>query len=97
MPAGFDCGQPIANHPTQHFMPRKCEYEIAVVGPTRGLERSNSSRSGYLRRPPFWATIATLIATHCIENGLTLLYSDRDFDPFIEHIGLRTAFPTLAA
>lgn len=33
-------------------------------------------------------TIDTLIATRCIEDGLTLLYSDRDFDPFVEHLGL---------
>jgi predicted nucleic acid-binding protein len=38
-------------------------------------------------------TIDTLIATHCIEKGLTLLYSDRDFDPFVEHLGLSTALP----
>ena len=36
-------------------------------------------------------TIDTLIATRCIESGLPLLYSDRDFDPFVEHLGLRTA------
>lgn len=36
-------------------------------------------------------TIDTLIATRCIESGLTLLYSDRDFDPFVEHLGLRSA------
>jgi predicted nucleic acid-binding protein len=36
-------------------------------------------------------TIDTLIATHCIENRLALLYSDRDFDPFVEHLGLRSA------
>ena len=34
-------------------------------------------------------TIDTVIATHCIENRLPLLYSDRDFDPFVEHLGLR--------
>ena len=33
-------------------------------------------------------TIDTLIATRCIEDGLSLLYSDRDFDPFVEHLGL---------
>jgi predicted nucleic acid-binding protein len=33
-------------------------------------------------------TIDTLIATRCIEDGLPLLYSDRDFDPFVEHLGL---------
>jgi predicted nucleic acid-binding protein len=36
-------------------------------------------------------TIDTFIATRCIESGLTLLYSDRDFDPFVEHLGLRSA------
>lgn len=36
-------------------------------------------------------TIDTIIATHCIESGLPLLYSDRDFDPFVEHLGLRSA------
>jgi predicted nucleic acid-binding protein len=36
-------------------------------------------------------TIDTVIATRCIESGLSLLYSDRDFDPFVEHLGLRSA------
>ena len=36
-------------------------------------------------------TIDTLIATRCIESRLTLLHSDRDFDPFVEHLGLRVA------
>jgi predicted nucleic acid-binding protein len=36
-------------------------------------------------------TIDTLIATHCIVDGISLLYSDRDFDPFVEHLGLRPA------
>jgi predicted nucleic acid-binding protein len=33
-------------------------------------------------------TIDTLIATRCIEDGLPLLYSARDFDPFVAHLGL---------
>lgn len=41
-------------------------------------------------------TIDTVIATHCIESELSLLYSDRDFDPFVEHLGLRSALPVLA-
>jgi len=36
-------------------------------------------------------TIDTLIATCCIENRYALLYSDRDFDPFVRHLGLRSA------
>jgi len=36
-------------------------------------------------------TIDTIIATRCIESGFILLYSDRDFDPFVQHLGLRSA------
>ena len=36
-------------------------------------------------------TIDTLIATRCLANGLALLYSDREFDPFVEHLGLVSA------
>ena len=36
-------------------------------------------------------TIDTVIATRCIESKMHLLYSDRDFDPFVEHLGLRSA------
>ena len=36
-------------------------------------------------------TIDTVIATRCIRDGLTLLYNDRDFDPFVRHLGLRAA------
>ena len=36
-------------------------------------------------------TIDMLIATRCIEDRLTLLYSDRDFDPFVKHLGLASA------
>lgn len=36
-------------------------------------------------------TIDTLIATRCIADGYALLYSDRDFDPFVNHLGLISA------
>ena len=36
-------------------------------------------------------TIDTIIATRCIEDDHVLLYSDRDFDPFVEQLGLRSA------
>jgi hypothetical protein len=36
-------------------------------------------------------TIDTVIATRCIEGGYELLHSDRDFDPFAKHLGLRVA------
>jgi predicted nucleic acid-binding protein len=33
-------------------------------------------------------TIDVVIATYCIENGYLLLHNDRDFLPFVEHLGL---------
>ena len=37
-------------------------------------------------------TIDCIIATRCIMDGLTLLHSDKDFDPFVLHLGLRSVF-----
>ncbi len=34
-------------------------------------------------------TIDVIIATYCIEEGHALLFSDRDFLPFVEHLGLQ--------
>jgi predicted nucleic acid-binding protein len=39
-------------------------------------------------------TIDTLIATRSIVDGYALLYSDRDFDPFVRHLGLVSAAVT---
>ena len=36
-------------------------------------------------------TIDTLIATRCMEDGISLLFSDRDFQPFVDHLGLVSA------
>lgn len=35
-------------------------------------------------------TTDTVIATYCIENNYSLLYSDKDFDPFVEYLELRS-------
>lgn len=34
-------------------------------------------------------TIDTVIATRCIASNYELLHSDKDFDPFVKHLGLR--------
>lgn len=36
-------------------------------------------------------TADTIIATFCIEHGIPLLYADRDFNPFVRHLGLKPA------
>jgi len=37
------------------------------------------------------STIDVIIATFCIENKLPLLFSDKDFLPFVDKLGLRSA------
>ncbi|MGA2083405.1 MAG: PIN domain nuclease [Holophaga sp.] len=37
-------------------------------------------------------TVDTLIATCCLQKGHILLHSDRDFEPFATHLGLRVAY-----
>jgi predicted nucleic acid-binding protein len=38
-------------------------------------------------------TADVIIATFCIENELPLLFSDRDFIPFVKHLGLQAVLP----
>lgn len=38
-------------------------------------------------------TVDTIIATFCIAHDMPLLFSDRDFLPFVQHLGLRSALP----
>jgi hypothetical protein len=37
-------------------------------------------------------TVDTLITTRCINDELTLLHCDRDFDPFVTYLGLKSVF-----
>ena len=38
-------------------------------------------------------TTDVIIATYCIEQKLPLLFSDQDFIPFVDHLGLISALP----
>jgi len=35
-------------------------------------------------------TIDVMIASYCMDHALPLLYSDRDFDPIAQHLGLQS-------
>lgn len=61
---------------------------VTIGGEDIALQAAQNYRA--LRRRGITArkTIDTLIATRCILDGIPLLYSDRDFDPFVEHLGL---------
>jgi len=61
---------------------------IEIGGREVAIEAARNFRLLRVKGITVRKTIDTLIATRCIEHGLPLLYSDRDFDPFVEHLGL---------
>ena len=64
---------------------------IELVGADIAIQAANNFRTLRTLGITVRKTIDTLIATSCIEKGLALLYSDKDFDPFVEHLGLESA------
>jgi predicted nucleic acid-binding protein len=64
---------------------------IELVGQDIAIQAANNFRTLRSLGITVRKTIDTLIATSCIEKGLALLYRDKDFDPFVEHLGLQSA------
>jgi len=64
---------------------------VEVGGRQVAIEAAKNYRRLRQRGITVRKTIDTLIATYCILNRTPLLYSDRDFDPFVEHLGLVSA------
>ncbi len=63
---------------------------IDIGGRDIAVQAARNFRTLRARGVTVRKTIDTLIATRCIESGFSLLYSDRDFDPFVEHLGLQS-------
>ena len=63
---------------------------VAIGGVDIAIEAARNFRSLRELGITVRKTIDTLIATRCIEDDLELLFSDRDFDPFVEHLGMRS-------
>ena len=64
---------------------------IEIGGQAIAIQAARNFRILRARGVTIRKTMDTLIATRCIEDGLTLLHSDRDFDPFVAHLGLISA------
>lgn len=65
---------------------------IDLVGYDIAVKASRNYRTLRAMGISIRKTIDTLIATRCIEDGLTLLHADSDFVPFSEHLGLKVAY-----
>jgi predicted nucleic acid-binding protein len=63
------------------------------VSASQSQRREGGPQPPFLRRKgvTMRKTIDMIIGTHCIEQNCALLHSDRDFDPMVEHLGLRIA------
>lgn len=64
---------------------------VEIGGQRIAVQAARNFRALRARGVTARRTIDTLIATRCIESRMPLLYSDRDFDPFVRHLGLRSA------
>jgi predicted nucleic acid-binding protein len=64
---------------------------VEIAGREVALLAARNYRALRARGITVRKTIDTLIATRCIEANIPLLFSDRDFQPFVEHLGLATA------
>mgnify|MGYP003450016468 CR=1 FL=1 len=62
---------------------------VQVVTPALAVASARNYRSLRGLGITVRKTIDCLIATWCIEHGVPLLFSDRDFEPFVEHLGLQ--------
>jgi len=62
---------------------------IELGGQEVAIQAARNFRALRKRGVTVRKTIDTVIATRCIESGYDLLHSDRDFDPFVNHLGLR--------
>jgi predicted nucleic acid-binding protein len=65
---------------------------INIVGKDIAIQAARNFRHLRTLGVTVRKTIDTLIATRCIEDDYALLFSDRDFEPFVEHLGLARAY-----
>ena len=63
--------------------------QVSLCGEALAIEAARNFRKLRSRGQTIRGTMDLIIATRCLSDGLRLLHSDRDFDAFEEHLGLR--------
>jgi predicted nucleic acid-binding protein len=63
--------------------------QVDVAGYDVAIEAARNHRRLRSLGVTVRGTVDVLIATRCLKSGLRLLHSDRDFDVFEKHLGLR--------
>lgn len=62
-----------------------------MLGQTMAVRSAENFRALRRRGITIRKTADVIIATFCIEQHLPLLFSDRDFEPFVQHLDLLEA------
>jgi predicted nucleic acid-binding protein len=66
--------------------------QVSLCGEDLAIEAARNFRKLRAIGVTVRGTIDVIIATRCLTEGFVLLHSDRDFDPFEEHLGLRVVY-----
>lgn len=64
---------------------------VTILGPELAIRAAQNYRTLRKQGVIVRKTIDVIIATYCIERDAALLFTDRDYHPFVEHLGLRVA------
>jgi predicted nucleic acid-binding protein len=69
------------------------EFPFAIIG-SKELALASAQNYRFLRKKGITIrkTINCYIASYCISKDIPLLHSDRNFDPFVAHLGLKSIF-----
>lgn len=62
-----------------------------LLGTEMAIQNTDNFRKLRKKGITIRKTADVIIASYCIEHNLPLLFSDKDFQPFVEHLGLRNA------
>ena len=62
-----------------------------LLGQDRAIRAANNYRALRKKGVTIRKTNDLIIGTFCIDESLSLLFRDRDFEPMIQHLGLRSA------
>lgn len=79
-------------HRTRHSLLSLDQFEL--FGKHMVAKCADNYRSLRRKGITIRKTADVIIATFCIDNRLPLLFLDRDFVPFVEHLGLESALAT---
>lgn len=63
--------------------------QLTLGGEELAVEAASNFRRLRARGITVRGTVDVIIATRCLADGLRLLHSDREFDPFEPHLGLK--------